>query len=240
MYKKITVISIILLAIVGVWFYITTIHPHLSLETIKFYRNACLTYSHAYPIKSRLIFGITYFILVASFLPIAALLNLLGGFLFGTLQGTFLVVTAATAGAVVNLLVVRYVFGKPLQKKYSTSFKKFNTAFKRNGINYLLFVRLAAIFPFPLINILLGLTTVSVSTYVWTTAIGIIPGTSLFVFMGKQLGTIEALSDIFTWPVMGVFLLFALISLLPVLKKSFRTNKKDNTIELPQSVDDHR
>ena len=161
----------------------------------------------------------SFFILVAGFFPAAALLNLLGGFLFGVFEGFVIGMIASTAGSIINFLSVRYIIGKPLQKKYSTIFKKFNTAFEKNGVSYLLSVRLAAIFPFPLMNMLLGLTRASLWDYTWTTVVGIFPGSLLFVFMGKQLGTINSLGDIFTWPILGGFLLLALVALLPALRK---------------------
>lgn len=219
MHKKIAIACTVLIGVAAIWFYITTIHQHLSLESLQFYRDTFFTYSQLHPLWSRFLFGMSFFVLVAGFFPAAALLNLLGGFLFGVFEGFVIGMVASIAGSIVNFLSVRYVIGKPLQRKCNTTFTKFNAAFKKNGVSYLLSVRFAAIFPFPIMNMLLGLTEVSLWDYTWTTFVGIIPGSLLFVFMGKQLGTINSLGDVFTWPVLGGFLLLTLIALLPALRK---------------------
>ena len=220
MNKKVKIACAVLLCASAFVLFLTLTREYISLESITFYRTTLRAYTVAYPLLSRTVYGLAYFILVVSFLPVGAILNLLGGFLFGTIQGVMLTNIAATTGALLNLLTIRYLIGKPLHKKYGSQLKKFNTAFKKNGISYLLFVRLAAIFPFPIINTLIGLTNIRISTYLWTTSLGILPGSSLLVFMGKQLGTINSLGEIFTWPVLGAFLLLACLALVPVFVRT--------------------
>lgn len=166
-----------------------------------------------------------YFITASVFLPVAAILSLLGGFLFGTFEGTILVTLITGAAALVNLLTVRYLLRNILENMYKKAFIKFNSAFQKHGINYLLFIRLSGLFPFPIANTLLGLTNISITTYLWTTTIGMIPGSIFFVYMGKQLGSITAIKDIFNWQMLLVFVGMGLLSLLPMFYKKFKEIK---------------
>ena len=217
MSKRAYLIILLVLAVSCIWFYITTLHEHLSLEAITTCRTFFLEYTHLHPYLSRLLYTVFYFITVAAFLPAGAVLNLLGGFLFGTVEGLILANSAASAGAVLNLLMLRYFLGNRVQKRYSARLQHFNDSFTRNGTHYLLSIRLLSIFPFSIVNTLAALTNVSVWNYLWTTSVGIIPGQAVFIYMGRQLGTITSLNQILTGPVIGAFMLLALIVVLPTL-----------------------
>lgn len=215
---------------IALWFYFTVIRHHLTLTTIKLYRDWFLTYAHAHPVKSRALYASAYFALVSCFFPAGAILNLLGGFLFGSIEGVIYANIAATLGSILNFFIVRYIIAEPLHKKYAVALKSFNAAFKKNGVNYLLSVRLMAIFPFPFSNTLIGLTNVPLKTYIWTTMLGILPGQALFVFMGKQLGTITSIGQILTPQVWTVFFALAGCALLPTLLKK-KKSKEETSIK---------
>lgn len=217
--KYIQIIGSLIITTIVLWFYIVAIHPYLSLATIKFYKDTLYHQTILRPIQSRCFYSLVYFALASGFLPIAALLNLLGGFLFGPLECIIMTTFITAAAALVNIVIVRSLLGIVLRKKYEHTFITFNAAFQKHGISYLLFMRLSGLFPFPIANILLGLTNVSLSTYLWTTSIGSIPGSLFFIYMGKQLGSIHSIKDILTWNILIVFLGFGLLSLLPVLYK---------------------
>ncbi len=224
MKKKTGTIILLTLAVSCIWFYITTLHQHLSLEAITTCRTFFLEYTHLHPYLSRLFYTVFYFITVAAFLPTGAVLNLLGGFLFGTVEGLILANSAASAGAVINLLMLRYFLDNRVQKRYSTRLQHFNDSFNRNGTHYLLSIRLLSIFPFSIVNTLAALTNVSVWNYLWTTSLGIIPGQAVFIYMGKQLGTITALNQILTWPVIAAFMLLGLLVFLPTILNTREKN----------------
>ena len=122
------------------------------------------------------IFVLIYFITVALSIPGATLLTLTGGFIFGPVLGTLLVNLGASSGAVGIFLAARYFMGSKVQEKYGDKLEKFNREVEANGASYLLMLRFIPLFPFFLINLLSGFTTVKLSTFVWTTVFGILPG----------------------------------------------------------------
>lgn len=179
-----------------------------------------------YYIGAVLLFVLAYTISTGLSLPIGTALTLSGGFVFGTLPGAFYVNIGATAGAVLAFLAARYLFGNGLQKKYQEQLEKFNREMDENGSFYLLFLRLVPLFPFVLVNILPGLTRVKLRHYIWTTSLGIIPGSIAYTFIGSRLGAIQDISDIKRNLLMVLGVLIT-ISLLPVLLKKTIFKKKN-------------
>ena len=216
---------LIITGCISLWIYVTYLHAYISLTTVKQYKDTFYSYTLQNPLKARCAYSLFYFITASIFLPVAAILNLLGGFLFGTLECTVLVTLITACAAIINLLIVRYVLEKTLARIYKKTFKTFNNAFKEHGISYLLFIRLSGLFPFPFANILLGLTNVSLSTYLWTTTIGTIPGSLIFVYMGKQLSSLHSVKEVFNWQMLAVFSGTGLLSLIPVFYKKYKALK---------------
>ncbi len=158
-----------------------------------------------------------YVTAVAFSLPIGAVLTVAGGFLFGIIAGTFYTNIGATVGATIAFLLVRYLIGDTVQQKYAVPLAQFNKSIERYGSNYLLVIRFIAVIPFFLVNALAGLTNLSLWTFIWTTAIGILPGSLVYAFAGQQLNEIESLRDIFSFNMLLVLFFLALLALLPVI-----------------------
>ncbi len=211
--------------LLSVWIYITYLHSYFSLATIQQYKDVFYQQTLLYPFKARCVYSLIYFISASAFLPVAALLSLLGGFLFGTLEGTILVTIITAFAALANILTVRLLLGTLLARVYKETFRKFNHTFQKHGISYLLFIRLSGLFPFPIANTLLGLTDISTTTYLWTTTVGMIPGSIFFVYMGKQLGSISTIKDIFNWQMLLIFVGMGFASLLPMFYKKYKEIK---------------
>jgi uncharacterized membrane protein YdjX (TVP38/TMEM64 family) len=162
-----------------------------------------------------LLFILVYIVAAAFNVPGATVLTLTAGFLYGTIRGALYVNVAATTGATGAFLFARYVVGQGLQARYAEKLATFNTELDRNGAAYLLFVRLIPAFPFFLINLAAGLTRLRLWTFVWTTAIGILPGSLVFAYAGRQLRTIQSVGDVLSPPVYGAFLLLGTFAVLP-------------------------
>lgn len=171
-------------------------------------------------------FILIYFASVTFSFPIATYLTLTAGFLYGPIFGTIYVNIGATLGAAANFLLARYLFGRRLQERYADQLSRFNREIKSNGQFYLLTMRLIPVFPFFLINILSGLTGVTFITFFWTTAVGIIPGSFVYTFFGKQLSTISSASDLMTPRIFIALSLMALLAIVPVLVKKFILKKR--------------
>ena len=117
-------------------------------------------------------------------------MTIAGGFLFGTLTTTVVVVVGATIGAIALFLAARYAFFDALHAKAGPALLKMEKGFQENALSYLLVLRLIPLFPFWLVNLVPALLGVPLRTYVIGTALGIIPGTFVFASVGNGLGTL--------------------------------------------------
>ena len=196
----------------------------LTFEMLRQYRDQLLSITAHHYLLTAGIFIFIYISVVALSIPGAAILSLTAGFLFG-LWGVFYVNIGATIGAILAFLVARYLIGDWLQKRYAEKLTSFNKEIAENGYNYLLTLRLIPIFPFFLVNIFAGITRTPLLTYAWTTMVGIAPASFVFIYAGRQLGSIDTMGDILSWQIMLVFVLFGLLGLIPVFIKKVMKKK---------------
>lgn len=174
---------------------------------------------------SVLVYILLYTLVVSLSLPAAAILTIVGGFLFGVFEGAFYANIGATIGASIAFLIIRYALGSFLQEKYADQLATFNKEFNQYGSWYLLGIHLITIIPFFVINTIAGMTQIPFWTFVWTTALGIIPGSLVYTYAGRQLLSIEHIGDIFSPSVLTAFLALMLLSLSAFIYKRFWGNK---------------
>lgn len=161
-------------------------------------------------------------------LPQAALLTLTGGLLFGTIAGTMLTVTGATAGATILFLAARSALGEVLARRGGSAMAAARAALRRDGFSYLLAIRLVPVFPFWLVNLAASVSGMPLRTFVLATSIGIIPGTAVFSSLGAGVGSVLAagqtpnLSVVFSAPVLGPLVGLAVLSLAPIAWKKWK------------------
>jgi uncharacterized membrane protein YdjX (TVP38/TMEM64 family) len=196
----------------------------VHLDTVKRNRDALLAFTEAHFALALLWAFLIYAGAIAFSLPIAIVLSLTIGFLFGRWVGTALVVVAATVGATLVFLAARYLFADAARKRLGALGERINAGFTRNAFSYMLFLRLFP-FPFFLVNLAPAFTTIPLSTYVLATAIGIIPGTFVFVNLGHALGRIESLHGLVSADVLGSLALLALLALIPVAVQRIRAKR---------------
>ena len=163
-----------------------------------------------------LLFFLGYIVVTALALPISLLKTLLAGALFGLLPGVILTSFASTIGSTLCFLISRYLFKDIFQEKYKKYLVKVNLGIKKEGLLYLLFLRLSPIFRFFLINLTFGLTQMKWTNFYWISQLGMLPATVLFVNAGNQLSQINNLEDILT---MKVIVSLSAIGLLPIVTK---------------------
>jgi len=204
----------------------------LSLETVRQHRDKLLMFTEQHYLSAVVIFILIYITAVALSVPGATLLTIAAGFLFGFF-GLVYVNIAASSGAVLAFLAARYLIGDWVQKHYGNKLVSFNREIAENGYHYLLTLRLIPIFPFFLINIFAGLTRMPLSTFVWTTMIGILPGSFVYIYTGRQLGIIDKPGDILSWQIITALVLLGLLVLSPVLGKKLMKSKSGKPAELP-------
>ncbi|MDX2252347.1 MAG: TVP38/TMEM64 family protein [Nitrospira sp.] len=192
---------------------------YLALDTLKQNRDQLLAYTETNYAISVGLFILTYIVVTGLSLPGAVILTLAGGFLFGGIFGTLFVNLGATTGATLAFLAARYLLRDWVEQKFGKWIGPVQEGFTKNAFSYLLTLRLIPLFPFFVVNLVSGLTRVSIGTYAAATAIGIIPGSFVYAYAGRQLGSINTLKEIASPNVIGAFVLLGLFALIPIVYK---------------------
>jgi uncharacterized membrane protein YdjX (TVP38/TMEM64 family) len=200
-------------------------NEYLRLESVKRNRDALQAFVAMHYAPALLIAFLVYAAATAFSLPVAIVLSLTIGFLLGRWVGTVIVVAAATVGAAVLFVAARYLFADAARKRLGAVGERLNAGFTKNAFSYLLFLRLVPLFPFFLVNLAPAFTTIPVSTFVVATAVGIIPGTFVFVNLGQALGSIDSLKGLLSPELIGSLLLLAMLALVPVVVQKIRARQ---------------
>lgn len=203
----------------------------LTFETLRANREALTAFRDAHFLVMALGFALAYVAIVAFSLPGAAVASVTGGFLFGLWAGTALNVAAATVGAVLIFLAARAGLGRTVAQRLETSegtLKRVKDGLRDNEVNVLLVLRLVPVVPFFVANLLPALVGVSFRNFLWTTAVGIIPGALVFTSIGVGLGEVfdrgesPDLSLLWAPHVIGPILGLAALAALPIVVKAVR------------------
>ena len=213
-------IALLFAAAIGAFFFFD-LKTYLSLDALKANRDNLLVFTQDHYVPAVALFILVYILQTSFSLPGATIMTLAGGFLFGSLWGPLYVNIGATTGATLAFLAARYLFHQWVERKFGDRLSPIQEGFAKNAFSYLLTLRLIPFFPFFLVNLLSGLTRVKVSTYVVATAVGIIPGSAVYTFAGRQLGTINALSELVSPRLLLAFSLLGLLMLVPVIYRKF-------------------
>ena len=214
-------------------FFAFGLHQHFDFNSLRDNRAELLSFvSHSW-ISAILHYLAAYAATTIFSLPLCSALTLAGGFLFGPVIGTALSVVGATAGAFVLFTIAKSALGDPLRARAQRSLKagalqRIEAGFQANALSYLLFLRLAPIFPFFVVNLLPAFLGVRPRTYLIGTFFGIIPGTFVFCLVGSGLGKIFergesfSLDSIVTPEMLAGLAALALLSMIPVAYKLWR------------------
>lgn len=207
-------------------FYFFGIDQLLTLEALKANRFQLQLFVQDHYLIAVTFYIALYAILSAIAMPAMALLTVAGGFLFDVVPATLYVVIGGTIGATIAFLLARYFFSQTVRNLYSKKIRYLDEAVAKQGKYYVLLVRFIPFLPFSLINIIAGLSSIPVVTFIASTAIGILPVTFVYAYAGKKLAAIHTLRDIFTWPVLSIFLLLSLLALMPLILMTTNNHKR--------------
>ncbi|VAX08126.1 COG0398: uncharacterized membrane protein / Mercuric ion reductase [hydrothermal vent metagenome] len=213
-HRRITLISLITVFI-GV-FFAFDLGQYLSLEYIQSQRNDLASYFQTNPLPMVFGYFFIYVAITGLSLPGAIVLTLAGGAIFGLFWGTVIVSFASTTGAIMAFLLSRFLLREWVQKRFKDRLRTVNAGIKNDGPFYLFGLRLVPIFPFFIINLVMGLTTMRTLTYAWVSQVGMLAGTVVYVNAGTQLGQLASLSGILS---PGLLVSFALLALFPLLAR---------------------
>jgi uncharacterized membrane protein YdjX (TVP38/TMEM64 family) len=211
MMQKIVIACVIVLGIVAFRYF--DLGQYLTLEYLK----ASQDRFQALYLEHRLLviasYMAIYIAVTALSLPGAVVLTLAGGGLFGLIVGTVVVSFASTIGATLACLVSRFFLRDWVQSRFGDKLTTINNGIEKEGPFYLFSLRLVPIFPFFVINLLMGLTGMRLFTFYWVSQIGMFAGTIVFVNAGKELAKIDSLSGIMSPGLIGSFVVLGLFPL---------------------------
>lgn len=226
--KKIAVVAAILATVAA--FFIFDLHQLLTLENIKSQQASLLHWRDQAPLMASVLFFVIYVLVTALSLPGAVIMTLAGGGFFGLWWGLLLISFASSIGATLAFLVSRYLLRESVQKRFGSRLGAINRGIEREGPFYLFTLRLVPVFPFFLINILMGLTSIRTLTFYWVSQLGMLPGTLVYTNAGTQLARLESLSGILSPPLL---VSFALLGVFPLATKKLLDWLKSRRVYRP-------
>jgi len=212
--KRLALLALVAAAIA--LFFITGLHERLTLQGIQASLGELSAWREAAPLQMALAFMAAYIAATALSLPGAAVLTLAAGALFGLAWGTLIVSFASSIGALLAFLVSRYLLRDVVQQRFGQRLQAINEGIARDGAFYLFTLRLVPIFPFFLVNLLMGLTPMRAARFYWVSQIGMLAGTVVYVNAGTQLARMDSLAGILS---PGFVLAAALLGIFPLLAK---------------------
>ena len=201
--------------LIGVFFALD-LDRYLSLEQLEAQQNRLVAFYEAHPARTVALYFVLYVALTALSLPVAAVLTLAGGALFGLLVGTVVVSFASAIGAAAAFLVSRYLLRDAIERRFGNRLRAINAGVTRDGAFYLFALRLVPAFPFFVINLVMGLTAMRTWTFYWVSQAGMLPATVVFVNAGTQLADVESVNDVLS---PDLLLSFALLGLFPLIAR---------------------
>jgi pyruvate/2-oxoglutarate dehydrogenase complex dihydrolipoamide dehydrogenase (E3) component/uncharacterized membrane protein YdjX (TVP38/TMEM64 family) len=207
--KKIIILAA-LAALVAAYF-IFDLGQYLTLDGIKALAGDLAAFQKENPSAVIAGFFLAYVAVTAASLPGAAIMTLAAGALFGVLGGTILVSFASTIGATLAFLSSRYVLRDAIEARFGERLKAINAGLERDGPFYLFSLRMIPVFPFFVVNLVMGLTRIRTFTYAWVSQLGMLLGTIVYVNAGTQLAQIDSLSGIASPGVIGSFVLLGIV-----------------------------
>jgi dihydrolipoamide dehydrogenase len=215
---------VILLGLIFIGAYQLGLLDYLNLDFLKNNLSRAQAIYADHPLKSIAIYFSIYLLATTLSFPGAALLSMFGGAVFGTLYGVIIVSFASSIGATFSFWVIRFLLKDYVGKKFQTQFAVINKNIEREGAFYLLSIRLIPIFPFFVVNMAMGLTSISSLTYFIVSQIGMLPGTIIYVYAGKKFSELTTISGILN---PQIILVLVLLGALPFMAKFLMNGLKN-------------
>ncbi|MEV3832354.1 FAD-dependent oxidoreductase [Aeromonas allosaccharophila] len=212
-------LALVMGGLIGIFFALD-LGRYLSLDALQAQQAAVAQWVDNHFVSASLLFVLIYVLSTALSLPGASLLTLGGSAVFGVAWGLLLVSFASSIGATLAFLSARFLLRDWVTSRFGDKLATFQSGMAKEGAFYLLSLRLIPIFPFFLVNLLMGLTPIRVSTYYWVSQLGMLPGTFVYVLAGSELGQLTSTGNILS---PGLMMALTLLGLMPWLVKKLTT-----------------
>ena len=224
-------LPLLLLAVAVIAAFSSGVSDYFSIEALRAHRSTLNAFVAEQGSLAAVAFVAAYAATTLLFLPVGAVLTVVGGFLFGVVLGTAYVVVGATLGATTLFVIARSTLGSLFRAKAGPFLARMEAGFRESALSYLLVLRLIPLFPFFIVNLVPAFLGVSLRTYVIGTFFGIIPGTLVFVLAGAGLGSVFdgggafTVKSVLTPEILAGLTGLALLSLLPVVYKHLKARR---------------
>ncbi|MCW8905237.1 FAD-dependent oxidoreductase [Sedimenticola sp.] len=212
--NRVVMLIVLVIAIAG--FFIFDLGQYFSLEYLKSQQAALENYRQTHPLQTATVMFVIYVVVTALSLPGATVMTLAVGAIFGLFWGTVLVSFASTLGATLAFLISRFLLRDMVQNRFGDKLKTINAGIEKDGAFYLFGLRLVPLFPFFVINLAMGLTSLKTFTFAWVSQVGMLLGTLVYVNAGTQLAGIDSLSGILS---PGLIFSFVLLGVFPIIAR---------------------
>ncbi len=222
--QKIIILSVI--AVLIFCFYYFNLQRFFNLSFLQAQQSKFELIYASNPFRTIALFMLIYILVTALSLPGAAIMTLVAGALFGVLKGSIMVSFASTIGATLAFLVVRFLLKDWVQNKFSSQLATINKGIEKEGSFYLFTIRMIPLFPFFIVNILMGLTPIKTTKYFIASQLGMLPGTIAYVNAGTQLSQIESLRGLLSYKIILSFVFLAFIPFVTKFLVAFLKRKK--------------
>jgi uncharacterized membrane protein YdjX (TVP38/TMEM64 family) len=199
---------------------------YVDFETVKSSRDALLDYRDRHFAATLIVVAVAFAAATILSLPIATLLSLAIGLMFGRYAGTLIIALTGTFGATALLVLVRYVASDFLRTRLAGSIDRFDVAFQRNGFAYLALLRIVPIVPFWLVNLASAFTGISVRTYAAATFTGLIPISFVWASLGESLETIASPADLLSGNTLFALAALGAIGTLAIVSRAYLGDKQ--------------
>jgi uncharacterized membrane protein YdjX (TVP38/TMEM64 family) len=194
-------------------FFALDLDAYFTLESFNAQRDAIHAYCTAHPGRSAVFFVAIYLALAALSLPGILLMTVVAGDLFGLVFGSALVSSASTLAATLPFLAARYLWRDAVRQRFGRHLATIDAGIEKNGAYYLFSLRFLPISPFFVINLVMGLTSISTATYMLVSQLGMLLGTIVLVNAGTHIGRITSLTDLLSGEVIASLVLLAVFPL---------------------------
>jgi len=219
--KFLILMGVIALALI-IFIYYNNYLNFFSLENLKAHREYLQNFVNNNYLLSVALYLLFCIVIVATTLPLSAFMMILAGFLFGMTLGMIYANIGITIGALISFTWLKFIFGHTVPAGIKEKLDIFSKKIEQYGAFYFLSLHLMSFLPFFLINALAVITNISTFTFVWTSAVGVIPISLLYTYMGQRLGTINSVKEVLTVPVLGALVLLVILAISPILISKIR------------------
>jgi len=206
-------LGVVLILLAVFWF---DVYQYLTLEFYREQQEAIQRLVNENLVLSVAVFFAIYISATTISLPVAGVMVLVAGALFGVVLGSVVISISSTVGATLAFLLSRFLFQDFVDRHFPKATKVINEGIKRDGAYYLFSIRLVPLFPYFVINLAMGLTHIRVWTFAWVTQLGLLPITVILANAGEQVALIQSPGDILSPTLVGSL---TLVGLFPLISK---------------------